>query len=293
MGEVGKGLRCGEIQSTRPLGTGFLRRFEGDIRQGGAFSAVGWIAGGDLHLAKGPDVIGNFHDVLDLKLLHQSAVFIVASDAHESTELGVDPDVNYLVAARGSLGFIDAELVARLAADILSCFKFWVGPVEETQREVFVGQIGAGDGLDDLCRGKLDGLTGSNFKKIERVIAHPHVENTPRAFVFRKLELDVLPLEKKGDGDVSALFLEISGQALIQLGEGGREPCSFENLLGGRLLGLGSEAGNPRDGEGGGWKNDFKMHRFTREKSLDWTSAAIDSFKKVFCAALDFEATTF
>ena len=166
-------------------------------------------------------------------------------DAHEGTELGVDPDVNDLVATGRTLGFVDAKFVARLAADILGGFQFGIRPVEESQGEVLVGEVSASDGLDDLFRWKFNGFAVRDFKKIEGTIGHPHVENTQGAFVFSELELDVFALEEKCDRDISTLFLEVSGKALVQLGEGGSEARPFQNLLGGRLLCLRGEAGDP------------------------------------------------
>ena len=184
---------CGLTNAVR---RDFLGCVEGDVGDGDAASAVSGVAGGDLHFAERPDVVGDFHDVLDLEFLHHSAVFVVAADAHEGAKLGVDPDVNDFVTAGGAFGFVHPEFITGLAADVFGAFEFGIGPIEEAQGEVLVGEVGAGDGLDDFFGGKGGGLAVGDLEKVEGLIADADVEDPLRDFVFGKLELDVLALEE-------------------------------------------------------------------------------------------------
>lgn len=128
----------------------FFWGVEGDISDGNPAAVFVRIAGGNLHFPQGPDVVGDFHDILDLEFLHLAAVFVVSGDFHEGSKFGVDPDIDDFIFAGTAFRFVDTEFITRLAADFLVAFEFRIRPVEEAEGEILVGEIGAGDGLGDF-----------------------------------------------------------------------------------------------------------------------------------------------
>lgn len=122
--------------------------------------------GGNLHFAQGPDIIGHFHDVLDLEFLDQFPRLVVAADFHEGAELGVDPDVNHFVAATAASRPIQPHFKTILATDVFLAFELGIGPVEEAQGEIFVGEIGASDGFAEFFSRKIQCFAVDEFKQI-------------------------------------------------------------------------------------------------------------------------------
>lgn len=219
---------------------GFFRAVKRDVGDRDA-SSGGGIVGGDLHFAEGPDILGDLHDVLDLEFFDESAFFVMPADAHEGSEFHMHPDIDDLIVAGDSGGFIDADFVTGLSADVFLAFEFRVRPVEEAKGEIFVGEIGAGDGCDEFLGREFEGFSVDDFKKIESLIADAHVENPPGFFVIRELELDVLAFQEEHDRRLLVAFAEISAESFIEFGEGGGHPGAFEDCLGIGLLGGGGE----------------------------------------------------
>ena len=75
----------------------------------------------------------------------------MAADFHERAKFFVYPDIDHFVAAGGVVRFVDADFVAGLTTDIFAAFELWIGPIEKPQRKVLIGQVGAGDGCDELA----------------------------------------------------------------------------------------------------------------------------------------------
>lgn len=202
----------------QPARREFFRGIEGDICDGKT-APIGGVTGGNLHFAQGPNVVSDFHDVLDLKLLHQSAVFIVATDLHEGAELGVDPDIDDLIFAGAAFGFVDAEFITGLSADVFVALEFRIRPVEKAEGEVFVGEIGAGDGLGDFFGREVLGLAVDHLEEVIFFIGEAHVENPPRV-VFVELELDIFPIQKQSNRAFFAVFREIAVErfTFVELG---------------------------------------------------------------------------
>jgi len=203
---VGRGRGC---QLAQAAGGKFFGGIEDEVRHGDA--AVGcWVVGGHLHFSEGPDVIGHFHDVLDLEFLDEAAIFVVAADFHEGSEFAVDPHVDHFVAAGSALRFLDAEFVAGLAADVFFAFEFRVGPVKKAEREILVGEVGVGDRFDEFVGGEIAGFAVDQFEKVVSIVGEAHVEDAPWAVVFVELELDVFAIEEQSDGCFFTIFGEIS-----------------------------------------------------------------------------------
>lgn len=219
---------------------GFFRAIKRDVGDRDA-SSGGGIVGGDLHFAEGPDVFGDLHDVLDLEFFDKSAFFVMAADAHEGPKFHMHPDIDDLIVAGDSGGFIDADFVTGLSADVFLAIEFWVWPVEEAQGEIFVGEIGASDGSDEFLGREFEGFAVDDFKKIESLIADAHVENPPGFFVIRELELDVLAFQEEHDRRFLVAFAEISAESFIKFGEGGGHAGTFKDRFGIRLLSGGGE----------------------------------------------------
>lgn len=258
---------------------GFFKR---DVSDGNT-PVSGRIAGGDLHFPQGPDVVGDFHDVLHLEFFDEAAFFIMAADLHEGTEFGVDPDVNDLVFAGAVFWLIDAELITGLTADVFVAFEFRVGPVKEAQCEILVGEIGAGDGLGDFPGGKVLSFAVDDFEKVEFLIRETHVKDAP-GVVFVELELDVFSVQKEGDGAFFPVFGDVSFErfGFVELGEGGGYACALEDGVRVGLLGMG--AGYERGGDECG----FEIHGGKMVELAAWTSFVEISFKKGSGGAVNF-----
>ena len=218
---------------------GFFGGIERHIGNGNSSATVLGVAGGHLHFAERPHIFSHLHHVLHFEFLDEIAVLIVAADSHERAEFAMDPDVNHLVAPDRAVGFIDSQFVARLAADLLVALQLGIGPVEEPHGEILVGEVGFGDGFDDFSSREIDGLAVDEFKQIEGVVVHAHVEDPQRATFFGELELDVLAPEEERDGGVGAVFLEVAAEAVFEAGEGCRDASPLKDLLGARFLSLG------------------------------------------------------
>ena len=227
----------------------FFRGVEGDVCDGNAASGGG-IAGRDLHFFQCPHVVGDFHDVLDLEFFNKSAAFVVAADLHEGAEFGVDPDVNDFVFAGAAFWFVDAEFITRLPADVFLTFEFRVRPVEKAEGEIFVSEIGTGDGLGEFFRWEVLGLAVDHFEQIVFFIREAHVENAP-GIVFVELELDVLAVEEERNRAFFPIFGEAAVERLgfVELGQGGGHARALEDGIGIGLLGVsaGDECGGDED----------------------------------------------
>lgn len=185
--------------------------------------------GGYLHASQGPDVARDLHDVLDLEFLDEATIAVVAADAHECAEALVDPYENGLVSTRCSGRFVEADFVTCLAIDVFLTFEFRVGPVEEAECQIFISEVCAGDGFDELFARELHLAAIDHAEELKLFVAEAHVEDVPVRAVFGVLELDVLPFEEKRDGCAFTAANEGAFERAVELCEGCCDPRAFDN----------------------------------------------------------------
>lgn len=200
---------------------------EGHVGDGGAAAVF---IGGNLHFTERPDFIRDFHHIFDLEFLEELSAFGVAVDFHECTKFGVNPDINCEVISGGSGGLVETELVGLLGADVLGFLQFRVWPVKKAEGEVFVGEVGSGNGFREFVAGEVDSFSVYDFKKVVFVVVEPQVKDTP-FLVFKELELDVLSFEENSDRCFPAIVGQVSLEAFVELGQGSRKSCAFEDTV--------------------------------------------------------------
>jgi len=166
-----------------------------------------------------------------VKALEDFSIFIVALDLHQGVVFLMHPNVDDVVSAAFA-GIDESNFMAFLELDRFFADDFRVRPVEETERKIFVGEIGSHDRL-----AKLFGWEGYIFaiddlEEIEFFFIQAHVEDVP-LFVFLVLELNVFSTQKESDRGAFTIFAQ--GAVEIGLLKRGGKPDSFDGVLGGGI----------------------------------------------------------